>query len=90
MTGLCVNGGQPFPDSLQGKYLHKGVVWQNEELNKDLRQYVRENANVKGKPNMTTASLCQWVNNEPLSNHVLEPGFPHKIRMIQLEDGCTT
>lgn len=34
---------------------------------------------MKGKPNMTTASLCQWVNNELLSNHVLEPGFPCKI-----------
>ena len=54
-------------------------MWQNEELNKELRQYVRENTNVKGKPNMTTASLCQWVNNELLSNHVLEPGFPRKI-----------
>ena len=52
---------------------------QNEELNKDVTQYVRENANVKGKPNITTASFCQWVNNELLSNHVLEPGFPRKI-----------
>ena len=76
-TFLCNDGC--FPDSLQGKYQRNGVVWQNEELNKDLRQYVRENANVKGEPNMTTASLCQWVNNELLSNHVLEPGFPRKI-----------
>jgi len=76
---------------LQRKYQCKGVVWQNEGLNKNVRQYVRENANAKGKPNMSTASFCQWVNNELLLNHVLEPGYPHKISIvIQLEDGCTT
>jgi len=70
-----------FPDSLQGKYQRKGVVWQNEELNMDVRQYIRENANVKGQPNMSTASFCQWVNNELFPNHVLEPGYPHKINI---------
>ena len=44
-----------------------------------MRKYVRENANIKGKPNMITTSFCQWVNNELLPNHVLEPGFPCRI-----------
>ena len=84
---MCINGGQPFCAMMVLFQTHcKGninamVLWQNEELNKDLRQHVRENANVKGKPNMIIASLCQWVYNEPLSNHVLEPGFPRKIRI---------
>ena len=34
-TFLCNDGC--FPDSLQGKYQRKGAVWQNEELNKDVR-----------------------------------------------------
>ena len=86
MNELFVNGGEPFlcndgsfPDSLQGKYQRTGVLGQHEELNKHVRKYVRENANVKGKPNMTIASFCQSVNNELLPNSVLEPGFPHKI-----------
>ena len=76
-TFLCNDGS--FPGSLQGKYQRTGVLEQNEELNKHARKYVRENANVKGRPNMTTASFCQWVNNELLPNSVLEPGFPRKI-----------
>ena len=76
-TFLCNDGS--FPGSLQGRYQLTGVLGQNEELNKHVRKYVRENANIKGKPNMTTASFCQWVNNELLPNSVLEPGFPRKI-----------
>ncbi len=49
-----------FPDSLQGKYQREGVLWQNEELNKIATKYVRENTVVKGRPNMTAISFCQW------------------------------
>ena len=68
-----------FPDTLQGKYQRRGVLWSDEKLNETVRKYVRENANVKGKANMTSVSFCKWVNEELLPNQVLEPGYPRKI-----------
>lgn len=56
-----------------------GVLWSNEHLNKKVTEYVRQNANVKGKPNLTKHSLCQWINKELLPNENLEPGFPRHI-----------
>ncbi len=51
-----------FPDSLQGKYQGQGILWTHEELNEATTDYVRSNAVVKGKPNMTAISFCRWVN----------------------------
>ena len=68
-----------FPDTLQGKYQRRGVLWSDEKLNETVRKYVRQNANVKGKANMTSVSFCKWVNEEFLPNQVLEPGYPRKI-----------
>ena len=42
-------------------------------------QYVRENTNVKGRPNLTKHTFCRWVNEELLPNAVLEPGFPRHV-----------
>ena len=40
---------------------------------------MRQNAAVKGRPNLSTVDFCKWVNECFLPNCTLEPGFPHKI-----------
>ena len=60
-SGLIDNNGV-LPESQQGHYQRSGVLWQNEELNKKAVEYVRENAAVKGRPNLTTVDFCKWVN----------------------------
>ena len=67
-----------IPECKQGKYQRSGVLWTNEELNKTAGDYIRGNANVKGKPNLTVGQFCHWVNNDLLPNATLEPGFPRK------------
>ncbi len=71
-----------FPDTLQGKYQRDGVLWHNEELNKIATKYVRENTVVKGRPNMTAASFCHWVNGHLLATQVLELGYPRKVSKL--------
>ena len=68
-----------IPESKQGKYIRTGVLWTSEELNKKASDYIRDNANVKGKPKLTVGRFCQWVNDDLLPNETLEPGFPQKI-----------
>ena len=51
----------------------------NEDLNKKAKTFVTANAALKGKPNMTTADFCKWVNKNLLPNSTLEPGFPRNI-----------
>ena len=68
-----------IPDSKQGRYQRTGILWSCEDLNKKAYQYVRENANVKGRPNLTKYSFCRWVNEDLLPNEILEPGFPRCI-----------
>lgn len=68
-----------FPDSQQGKYRREGVLWQNEELNEAATDYVRANAVVKGKPNLTAVSFCCWVNESLLPNSILDPGYPRRV-----------
>ena len=51
----------------------------NEELNTRASDYVRANAAVKGKPNLTSIEFCKWVNKTLLPNWTLEPGFPRRI-----------
>ena len=71
-----------FPETQQSKYQCSGVLWQNEELNRKVRKYVRENACVKGRPNMTAISFCCWVNQEMLPNVALDPGYPRRISVV--------
>jgi hypothetical protein len=66
-------------ESNQGRYQRTGVLWANEELNKKVTEYVRANAAVKGKPNMTLIEFCKWVNKTLLPNSTLEPGFPRRV-----------
>ena len=54
------------------------------DLNEKAKSFVRANAALKGKPNMTTADFCKWVNKNLLPNSTLEPGFP---RHISIETG---
>ena len=68
-----------IPDNKQGHYQRSGVLWQYEDLNKKASKYIRENAAVKGRPNLTACSFCEWVNKELLANETLELGFPRKI-----------
>ena len=77
-TIFATNKGS-FPDTLQGKYQRSGVLWHSEDLNKRATKYVRENAAVKGRPNMKLVSFVKWVNDVLLPNHALEPGYPRKV-----------
>ena len=77
-TDLVSNGGA-FSESNQGRYQRTGVLWANEELNKKATAYVRANAAVKGKPNMTSIEFCKWVNKTLLPNSTLEHGFPRRV-----------
>ena len=47
------------PESKQGKYQRSGVLWSNEDLNRKATKYIRENASVKGQPNLTVGKFCQ-------------------------------
>ena len=68
-----------IPDNKQGKYQRSGVLWSSENLNKKAIRYVRNNNNVKGKPNLTVHSFCEWINEDLLPNETLQPGFPRRI-----------
>ena len=75
---FCDNAGS-FPDSEQGHYQRQGVLWQDEELCEAACDFVRKNAVVKGKPNMTSISFCRWVNEQLLPSSILKPGIPRHI-----------
>ncbi len=76
-TSLIENNGE-FPEAQHGKY-QRSCVWNDEDLNKKATEYVRSNAAVKGRPNLTSIDFCCWVNNSLLPNSTLEPGFPRKV-----------
>jgi len=77
-SSLIENDGV-FPKSEHGKHLHSGVLWNYEDLNKKATEYVRSNAAVKGKPNLTSIDFCCWINESLLPNSTIEPSFPRKI-----------
>ena len=76
---VFINNEGSFPNSEQGNYQRSGVLWHNEELNKKAREFIKANASVKGKQNLTAGTFCQWVNGCLLVNNVLEPGYPRRI-----------
>ena len=41
---MFLSNSNNLPDSLQGRYQERGVLWHNERLNKCVRQFVQENA----------------------------------------------
>ena len=76
---LLIGNDGVFPESEHGNHQRTGVLWKDEDLNKKANQYVRSNAAVKGRPNLTSIDFCCWVNESLLPNSTLEPGFPRKI-----------
>ena len=56
-------------------------MWSDESLNRKAAKYIRENASIKGKPNLTVSQFCQWVNDDLLPNETLVPGFPRKVSL---------
>ena len=64
----------------QGKY-ERHCVHNDEHLNHTAAEWVRANAFVKGQPNMTAQSFCDWVNSELLISSHLPPFFPREISM---------
>lgn len=75
---FCLNGGV-FSETNQGKY-SRYVVVDDEEYKHIALKWIRENATVKGKPNLTAARFCEWLNSELLpvvGNH--HPKAPKKV-----------
>lgn len=72
-------GSRRFTVDGRGKYARNRVI--NDEEYHDLAlKWIHENAYVKGKPNMTAADFCTWVNDTLLpkvSEH--HPSVPSKI-----------
>ena len=67
-----------FAVRLQGKY-ERHCVQHDEAFNHKAAEWVREHAFVKGEPNMTAQSFCDWVNNTLLPSSHLQPNFPRCI-----------
>ena len=47
-----------IPESTQGKYQCLGIIWSREDVNKKATKYIRENADVKGRLNLTIRAHC--------------------------------
>ena len=62
----------------QGKY-ERHCVYHDEELNCKSAEWVRAHAFVKGEPNMTAQSFCDWINSDLLVSSHLPPFFPREI-----------
>lgn len=60
---------------------HQTHIWDDEECNRKATKYVREHASVKGQPNITNESFCQFVNEDLLPNSTLSPDMPREISM---------
>ena len=69
-----------FSIQLQGKY-ERHCVHHDEALNHKAAEWVREHAFVKGEPNMTAQSFCEWVNNDLLPSSHLPPHFQRSISL---------
>ena len=72
---------EELPESKRGKYQQFGILWASEDLNRKATRFIRENANVKGQPNLTIPKFCELVNEDLLPNETLEPSFPRKIAL---------
>ena len=55
------------------------MLWKDESFCKKASRFIWANVAIKGKPNLTVGSFCQWVNEELLPNEALQPGFPRSI-----------
>ena len=73
-----INQGH-FTESRQGKHAHLFIL-DDEGLRHKAAEWVRANSTTKGKPNMTGAKFCTWVNTHLLPNAQLPPGCPQQIQ----------
>ena len=71
------NSGE-FSESCQGKHVRPFVL-DDEECKSKALLWLRQHANQKGQPAMTSARFAQWVNEVLLPNSHLNPGFPRNI-----------
>ena len=74
-----------FTIPMQGKY-ERHCIYHGEGLNHKAAEWVREHAFVKGQPNMTAQSFCDWTKNTLLPSSHLPPHFP---RTVFPENSCT-
>jgi hypothetical protein len=56
-------------------------MYHDETLNLKAAEWVRENTFVKGRPNMTAQTFCDWINNSLLVSSHLPPFFPREISL---------
>ena len=71
--------GGVFSETSQGRY-SRYIPIDDEEYKDTALKWIRENATVKGKPNLTAATFCEWLNTELLplvGNH--HPEAPKKV-----------
>ena len=73
-----INQGH-FTESRQGKHARLFIL-DDEGLRHKAAEWVRANSTIKGKPNMTGAKFCTWVNTHLLPNAQLPPGCPQQIQ----------
>ena len=73
------NNQGTFTESKQGKHSRLFIL-DDEGLRHKAAEWVRANATVKGKPNMTGSKFCAWVNSDLLPNAELQPGCQQQIQ----------
>ena len=73
------NNNGSFHESKRGKHIRPFVL-DDEECRSKAAQWVRSNASVKGKPNMTALKFCNWVNTNLLPHTDLPPILPQSIK----------
>ena len=56
-------------------------MYHDEHLNHRAAEWVRAHAFVKGEPNMTAQSFCDWINSDLLVSSHLPPFFPREISL---------
>ena len=57
------------------------TVYHDERLNHKAAEWVRAHAFMKGEPNMTAQSFCDWINSDLLVASHLPPFFPREISL---------
>ena len=67
-----------FSESRQGRHARPYVL-DDEECRLKACEWVRLNATLKGKPNMTATMFSSWVTTELLPHSSLPPGCPQQI-----------
>ena len=73
------NNNGSFHESKRGKHIRPFVL-DDEECRSKAAQWVRSNASVKGKPNMTALKFCNWVNTDLLPHTDLPPILSQSIK----------